>query len=71
MTIDEVIKRVNELYHLSKERALNEEELKEQKEMRKLYIDSVKNNLQIQLDSVDVVEKDGSIHKLTKDSFKR
>ena len=26
MTIDEVIKRVNELYHLSKERALTEEE---------------------------------------------
>ena len=70
MTIDEVIKRVNELYHLSKERELTQEEAQEQKEMRKLYIESVKNNLQVQLDNVDVVEKDGSIHKLTKDSFK-
>ena len=45
MTMDEKIKRINELYHKSKAEGLNEEELAEQKQLRKDYIASVRGNL--------------------------
>lgn len=66
MTMDEKIKRINELYHLSKERGLNEEELKEQKALRQDYINAVKGSLQSQLDNMEIKEADGSITKVTK-----
>ena len=47
MTMDEKIKRINELYHLSQARALTEEEKAEQASLRRDYIDSVKNNLNV------------------------
>lgn len=68
MNMDERIKRINELYHLSKERVLNEEEALEQKKLRKEYIDSVKQNLVSQLENIEIVEKDGSITKAKKKS---
>ncbi|MBQ9862415.1 MAG: DUF896 domain-containing protein, partial [Lachnospiraceae bacterium] len=43
--MDEKIKRINELYHLSKERALTSEEALEQKSLRQDYIDSIKKGL--------------------------
>ncbi len=66
MNMDERIKRINELYHLSKERELTKEEKDEQAALRKEYIASVKQSLQVQLDNIDIVEKDGSITKLEK-----
>lgn len=66
MNMDERIKRINELYHLSKERELSKEEKDEQAALRKEYIASVKQSLQVQLDNIDIVEKDGSITKLVK-----
>lgn len=66
MTMDERIKRINELYHLSKERELTPSEKEEQAKLRREYIDSVKGDLQNQLDKIEIVEKDGSITKLTK-----
>lgn len=66
MNMDERIKRINELYHLSKERELSKEEKDEQAALRKEYIASVKQSLQVQLDNIDIVEKDGSIKKLEK-----
>lgn len=66
MNMDETIKRINELYHLSKERGLSPEEKDEQTRLRKVYIDSVKANLKSQLDNIEVIEKDGSIHALHK-----
>ena len=66
MTMDEKIKRINELYHLSQERALTDEEKAEQAALRRDYIDSVKNNLKAQLDNIEIREKDGSITKLKK-----
>lgn len=66
MNMDERIKRINELYHLSKERELSKEEKDEQAALRKEYIASVKQSLQVQLDNIDIVEKDGSITKLEK-----
>ena len=49
MTMDEKIKRINELYHLSKERALTKEEAAEQKSLRQDYIDSIKTELRAKL----------------------
>ena len=68
MTMDEKIKRINELYHLSQERALTEEEKAEQASLRRDYIDSVKNNLKAQLDNIEIQEKDGTVTKLKKRS---
>ena len=66
MKMDEIIKRINELYHLSKERTLTEDELTEQANLRKAYIDSVKANLKSQLDNIDIVDEKGNISALKK-----
>lgn len=65
MTMDETIKRINELYHLSKERELNPEEKKEQQELRQVYIASVRGNLQSQLDNMYIKNADGTLTKVT------
>ena len=44
MTLEETIQRINELYHKSQKEGLSEEEKQEQKQLRRVYIDSVKNN---------------------------
>ena len=64
MTMEERIARINELYHLSRERALNPAEKMEQKILRKEYIDAIRGSLRAQLDNIDIVEKDGSITNL-------
>ena len=61
MTMDEKIKRINELYHKSKAEGLNEEELAEQKQLRKDYIASVRGNLTSQLEGITVVNPDGTV----------
>lgn len=43
MTLEETIQRINELYHKSQKEGLSEEEKQEQKQLRQVYIDSVKN----------------------------
>lgn len=60
MTMDEKIKRINELYHLSQERELTANEKEEQMFLRKAYIDSVRANLRGQLENIEIVEPDGS-----------
>lgn len=52
MKIDDVIKRINELYKKSKEEGLNDLEKEEQQILRRRYIDSVKNNFRAQLETV-------------------
>ena len=44
MTMDEKIKRINELYHKSQAEGLSAEEKDEQARLRKEYINSVKVN---------------------------
>lgn len=66
MTLDEKIKRINELYHKQKDVGLTEEEKEEQAKLRRDYIDSVKANLKGQLDNINIQEKDGSITNLAK-----
>lgn len=52
MDIKEVIKRINFLYHKSKNEGLSDDEKKEQKEVRDYYIGLMKNNLKVQLDTI-------------------
>ena len=66
MNMDERIARINALYHKSKAEGLTDAEKEEQNKLRKEYIDSVKKNLKAQLDSVDIVNEDGSVTNLGK-----
>jgi uncharacterized protein YnzC (UPF0291/DUF896 family) len=58
------IARINELYHRSKAEGLTEAEKKEQAELRREYVESVRMNLRGQLNNIDVREQDGSITNL-------
>ncbi len=62
----EKIDRINTLYHKDKAVGLSEEEKKEQAELRKEYIESIRGNLRSQLNSIQIKEKDGSITDLGK-----
>ena len=57
MKMDDIIKRINELYKKSKEEGLNEEEKIEQEKLRRRYIDSVKGNFKAQLETVELKKK--------------
>ena len=71
MTVDEMIQRINELYHKSQNEGLNEEELAEQQRLRKEYVNNIRNNLKSQLDNIDIVETDGTVHPLMKNENRR
>lgn len=58
------IDRINELYRRSKAEGLTEEEQKEQKILRKEYLDAVRRNLRSQLNNIDIEEKDGTVVNL-------
>ena len=64
MTLEEKIKRINELYHKSKAEGLTEEEAKEQKELRSEYIANVRANLRGQLNNISIQNEDGSVDNL-------
>lgn len=63
-SMQEMTKRINELYHKSQVEELTPSEKEEQAALRKAYVDSFKNNLKAQLNNIDIVEKDGSITNL-------
>ena len=70
MSMDDKIKRINELYHKSKTpEGLTKAEKEEQAALRREYVLSVRKNLRASLDNVSIVEKDGSITNL-KDKIK-
>lgn len=64
----EDIKRMNELYHLSQERALGEDEFAEWEELKKRYVADFKANLTAQLDNTYIVDEKGNKRKLEKKS---
>ena len=70
MTMDETIKRINELYHKSQKEGLTEEEKEEQKELRQRYIASVRGNLRGQLENLSIQRPDGTIEKVQKKNKK-
>ncbi|MCC8168703.1 MAG: DUF896 domain-containing protein [Clostridiales bacterium] len=61
---EEKIARINELYHRSKAEGLTEEEKVEQAMLRQEYIANIRGNLRSQLNSIDVVNPDGSVENL-------
>ena len=60
------IDRINELARLAKKRELTEEEKEERGKLRRAYIDSVKANLEGQLNNTWLQKPDGSRVKLEK-----
>lgn len=64
MTVKEMTKRINELYHKSQSEGLSEDEREEQQKLRQAYVANVRANLRGQLDNISIVEKDGTITNL-------
>ena len=58
------IDRINTLHHKAQSVGLTEEEKKEQAELRKEYIATIKMNLRNQLDNIDIKEADGTVVNL-------
>lgn len=58
------IDRINELARKQKSEGLTEEELAEQKTLRREYIDSFKASLVSQLNSIYIVDEKGNKKKL-------
>lgn len=54
------IERINELYHLSRERELTAEEKEEQARLRREYVEAFKANFVSQLDNTYIVDENGN-----------
>lgn len=57
----DMIKRINELAKLKKERGLTADEQAEQKELYKKYLQNFRQNFEKQLDNTDVEYPDGRV----------
>lgn len=64
MTVEQMTKRINELYHKSQAEGLTEQEKEEQRQLRQAYVANVRANLRGQLNNISIVEKDGSVTDL-------
>ncbi len=60
----EKIIRINELYRKSQAEGLTEAEQSEQAVLRKEFIANVRNNLKSQLNSIDMLNPDGTTYNL-------
>ncbi len=65
MSLEEKIKRINELYHKSKAEGLTEEEKAEQAALRAEYVANIKANMKANLNSITIQYEDGSQEKLS------
>ena len=59
--MDDMIKRINELAKIKKERPLSDDEQAEQKELYKKYLANFRKNFEKQLDNTDVEYPDGTV----------
>jgi uncharacterized protein YnzC (UPF0291/DUF896 family) len=66
MSLDETIKRINELAHKSKAEGLTDAEKEEQKKLRDIYRKAVLGNLSSQLDNMSIKHPDGTITPVKK-----
>ncbi len=66
MSMDEVIKRINELAKKAKTEGLTEEETVERDKLRRIYIDSVKASLVGNLENTYILQPDGTKKKVGK-----
>ncbi len=62
--LDQVIKRINELYHKSKSVGLTQEEAQEQALLRQTYLAEIRDSVRAQMGTVDILEPNGSITNL-------
>ncbi len=60
MSLEEKIKRINELYHKSQAEGLTEEEKTEQQTLRSEYVANIRANLRGQLNTITIENEDGS-----------
>lgn len=63
-SLEEKIKRINELYHKAKAEGLTPEEAKEQQELRSEYLANIRANLRGQLNNISIQNEDGSVENL-------
>lgn len=61
---DALLKRINELAKIAKERDLTEIEFNERAELRRRYIDSIKGGVSALVDSIQLEDKDGKLNKI-------
>jgi len=66
MITQEMIDRINELYHKSQDAGLSEEEKQEQQMLRKQYIEAIRTNMRATLNTISIQEADGSVTDLGK-----
>ena len=66
MSLNDTIARINELAKKAKTEGLTPEELAERDKLRRIYIDSVKQNLIGQLDNTYIVDQKGNKTPLKK-----
>lgn len=66
MITQEMINRINELYHKAKGEGLTEEEKAEQAALRKEYIAAIRVNMRANLNNISIQEEDGSVTDLGK-----
>ena len=64
MSIEDTIKRINELAHKAKTEGLTDEELKEREELRNIYRRNIIGNLKASLNNTSIKESDGTIRPL-------
>ncbi|WP_394923929.1 DUF896 domain-containing protein [uncultured Robinsoniella sp.] len=60
----EKLDRINALARKSKAEGLTEPEKKEQADLRREYVESIRSNLRSQLNNIDMQEEDGTIVNL-------
>lgn len=61
---EEMIARINTLYHKSKAEGLTPEEKEEQQMLRKQYIEAIKSNMRATLDHTSIKNQDGTVTPL-------
>ena len=66
MITQEMIDRINELYHKSQGVGLDEKEKEEQQMLRKAYIEAIRANMRANLNNISIQEADGSVTDLEK-----
>lgn len=66
MITQEMIDRINALYHKSQDTGLTQEEKEEQQMLRKQYIEAIRTNMRANLNNISIQEKDGTITDLGK-----
>ncbi len=58
MNVEQMTRRINELYHKSQKEGLTEQEQEEQASLRQAYVANVRANLRSQLDNISIVDEE-------------